>query len=93
MSYKDRDRVYAWLDAGNGEKLTTLDRAVLVMIAERANTKTGVSAPGNKEPAQRWESIPTALTGRSLGCTSSGWSTRCLAARARAGPGTSSPAK
>ena len=54
MSYKDRDRVYAWLDAGHGKKLTTLDRAVLVMIAERANAASRVSAPGIDDPAQRW---------------------------------------
>jgi Helix-turn-helix domain len=54
MSYKDGDRVYAWLDAGNGEKLTTLDRAVLVMIAERANATSGRSAPGVAEIARRW---------------------------------------
>jgi hypothetical protein len=34
--------------------LTTLDRAILVMIAERANAASGVSAPGIDDPAQRW---------------------------------------
>jgi hypothetical protein len=61
MAYKDRDRVYAWLDAGHGEKLTTLDRAVLVMIAERANAESGVSAPGDDEPARRWGVIPKSV--------------------------------
>jgi hypothetical protein len=40
MSYKDRDRVIAWLDAGHGQKLTPLERIVLVTIAEYATPRT-----------------------------------------------------
>ena len=65
MSYSDRDRVYAWLDAGHGEKLTTLDRAVLVTIAERANATSGLSAPGIVEIARRWGVHPESA-GRSI---------------------------
>jgi DNA-binding IclR family transcriptional regulator len=65
MSYSDRDRVYAWLDAGHGEKLTTLDRCILVTIAERANDKSGLAAPGVGELARRWGIHPESA-GRSV---------------------------
>jgi hypothetical protein len=39
VTYKDRDRVIAWLDAGHGEKLSTLARIALITIAENATAK------------------------------------------------------
>jgi hypothetical protein len=54
MAYSDRDRVAAWLIVGHGEKLTTLDRCILVTIAERANKASGLSAPGVDELARYW---------------------------------------
>ena len=65
MAYSDRDRVYAWLDAGHGEKLTTVDRCILVTIAERANDKSGLAAPGVGELARRWGIHPESA-GRSV---------------------------
>ena len=61
MAYSDRDRVYVWLDAGHGEKLTMLDRVVLMTIAERANATSGLSAPGIDEPARRWGAKPKSV--------------------------------
>jgi hypothetical protein len=54
MTYQDRDRVIAWLDAGNGDKLTPLDRITLVTIAENVNGKTGVAFPGHELLIGRW---------------------------------------
>lgn len=34
VTYQDRDRVTKWLTEGNGEKLTLLDRVILITIAE-----------------------------------------------------------
>ena len=54
MAYTDRDRVIAWLAAGHGDKLTTLDRAVLVTIAQHANSGTGHSWKGVDYLATVW---------------------------------------
>ena len=54
MTYKDRDRVKAWLDAGHGEKLSTLARIVLVTIAEEVYGNTGLALPGHELLITRW---------------------------------------
>jgi hypothetical protein len=54
VTYKDRDRVVAWLDAGHGEKLSTLARIALITIAENANGKTGLAWPGHELMITRW---------------------------------------
>jgi hypothetical protein len=54
VTYKDRDRVIAWLDAGHGEKLSTIARIALVTIAENANGKTGLAWPGHELMITRW---------------------------------------
>ena len=54
MSYQDRDRVIAWLDAGHGDKLTSLERTVLVTLAEYANSETGLAWPGHELLRIRW---------------------------------------
>lgn len=54
MSYDDRDRVIAWLADGHGDKLTTLDRAVLTTIAQYVNSQTGLSWRGVDYLATVW---------------------------------------
>ncbi len=54
MTYDDRDRVIAWLADGHGDKLTTLDRAVLATIAQYANSGTGHSWRGVEYLATVW---------------------------------------
>jgi hypothetical protein len=54
MAYDDRDRVIAWLAEGHGDKLTTLDRAILTTIAHHANSHTGHSWKGVDYLAAVW---------------------------------------
>jgi Helix-turn-helix domain len=54
MAYADRDRVLAWLADGHGDKLTTLDRAVLTTIAQYVNSQTGLSWRGVDYLATVW---------------------------------------
>jgi hypothetical protein len=54
MAYDDRDRVLAWLDAGHGEKFSTTTRIVLVTMAEKVNSRTGLAWPGHELMVTRW---------------------------------------
>jgi hypothetical protein len=54
VTYKDRDRVVRWLEAGNGEKLTLLDRVILRDLAEAANNITGHAWLGEATLSSRW---------------------------------------
>ena len=66
MTYADRDRVIAWLADGHGDKLTTLDRAVLTTIAHHANSGNGHSWKGIEYLAAVWgvdsRSVKRAIT-------------------------------
>jgi transcription elongation factor Elf1 len=54
MTYQDRDRVIAWLDAGHGDELKPIDRVVLMELATQTNGHTGLAWPGRDWFVKRW---------------------------------------
>jgi hypothetical protein len=54
MTYRDRDRVIAWLDAGRGDELKPIDRVVLMELATQTNGHTGLAWPGRDWFVKRW---------------------------------------
>ena len=54
MTYEDRDRVVAWLDAGGGSELPISHRVVLVELAAHMNAKSRQAYPGQDLLARRW---------------------------------------
>lgn len=56
VTYSDRDRVAAWLDAGHGDglKLLPIHRVVLLELAVNMNGSTGLAWPGVDRLARRY---------------------------------------